>query len=45
MAQLTAIAIVCALIADFFLLPALLLVVDKDDSPKELETDYEPATA
>ena len=45
MAQLTAIAIVCALIADFFLLPALLLVVDKDDSPNEQETTYEPATA
>ena len=44
MAQLTSIAIVCALIADFFLLPALLLVVDKD-SPKDQETHYEPATA
>ena len=44
MAQLTSIAIVCALIADFFLLPALLLVVDKD-SPKDQETNYEPATA
>ena len=44
MAQLTSIAIVCALIADFFLLPALLLLVDKD-SPKDQETNYEPATA
>ena len=30
MAQLTSIAIICALIADFFLLPALLLLVDRD---------------
>ena len=30
MAQLTLISIICALIADFFLLPALLLVVDRD---------------
>lgn len=30
MAQLTSIAIICALIADFFLLPTLLLLLDRD---------------
>ncbi|WP_348672446.1 MMPL family transporter [uncultured Abyssibacter sp.] len=33
MAQLTSIAIICALIADFFLLPVLLLLVDRERAP------------
>jgi predicted RND superfamily exporter protein len=32
---MTAIMIACALIADFFLLPPLLIMLDKDKKPKE----------
>ncbi len=45
---LTAITLVCALIADFLLLPSILMFIDKDKkSKKELENDksqaYQPA--
>lgn len=37
--QLTAITLVCALAADFLLLPAILLLIDKDQEPKK-ETNH-----
>ena len=44
MAQLTSIAIICALIADFFLLPALLLLVDRHRATRS-ETPMEDSHA
>ena len=46
MGLLTAIAMVCALIADFLLLPPLLLALDRDNpNATELSNDRIPAAA
>ncbi len=46
MSQITIMAIFCALAADFFLLPALLLTLDRDPESKPIEDSaHEPATA
>lgn len=43
--QLTAIAIACALVADFFMLPPLLMLVDRWSSRREEVSDAVPAKA
>ena len=39
MSMITVMAIVCALVADFFLLPAVLMLLDRDPQPKNTQTE------